>query len=40
MANSTVELKAVLANPALVEASWCILCVYRSGFEGFGAVVG
>jgi hypothetical protein len=40
MANNTVELMAVLANPAPVEASWCVLCAYRSGFEGFGAVVG
>jgi hypothetical protein len=40
MANSAMELTAVLANPAPVEVSWCALCVYRSGFEGFGAVVG
>jgi hypothetical protein len=40
MASSAVELTAVLANPAPVEASWCVLCSYRSGFEGVGAVVG
>jgi hypothetical protein len=40
MANSAVELTAVLANPAPVEASWCVLCLYRSGFEGCGVVVG
>jgi hypothetical protein len=40
MANSVVELTVVLANPALVEASWCVRCSYRSGFEGCGAVVG
>jgi hypothetical protein len=40
MANSAAELTAVLANPAPVEASWCVLCLYRSGFEGVGAVVG
>jgi hypothetical protein len=40
MANSAVELMAVLANPALVEESWCVLCLYRSGFEGCGVVVG
>jgi hypothetical protein len=40
MANSAAELMAVLANPASVEASWCILCSYRSGFEGGGVAVG
>jgi hypothetical protein len=40
MANSVAELTAVLANPAPVEASWCVLCSYRSDFEGCGAVVG
>jgi hypothetical protein len=40
MANSAVELMAVLANPAPVEESWCVLCLYRSGFEGCGVVVG
>jgi hypothetical protein len=39
MANSVVELTAVLANPAPIEASWCILCSYRSGFEGRRAAV-
>jgi hypothetical protein len=40
MANGAVELTAVLANPAPVEASWCVLCSHRSGFEGCGVVVG
>jgi hypothetical protein len=40
MANNAVELTAVLANPAPVEASRRILCPYRSGFEGGGVVVG
>jgi hypothetical protein len=40
MADSAAELTTVLANPAPVEASWCVLCSYRSGFEGVGAVVG
>jgi hypothetical protein len=40
MANSVAEPTAVLENPAPVEASWCVLCSYRSGFEGCGAVVG
>jgi hypothetical protein len=40
MANSAVELTAVLANPAPVEASWCALCLYWSGFEGVGVAVG
>jgi hypothetical protein len=39
MANSAAELTAVLANPAHVEASWCVLCSYRSGFEGCRAAV-
>jgi hypothetical protein len=34
MASSATELTAVLANPAPVEASWRVLCSYRSGFEG------
>jgi hypothetical protein len=34
-----MELTAVLANPAPVEASWRVLCSYRSGFEGGGVVV-
>jgi hypothetical protein len=40
MVNSATEPTAVLANPAPIEASWCVLCAYRSGFEGFGVVVG
>jgi hypothetical protein len=40
MASSAVELTAILANPAPVEASRCILCSYRSGFEGGGVAVG
>jgi hypothetical protein len=40
MASSAVELMAVLANPAPVEASWRVLCSYRSGFEGRRAAVG
>jgi hypothetical protein len=40
MANSAVELTAVLANPAPAEASWCVLCSYRSRFEGGGVAVG
>jgi hypothetical protein len=39
MANSTAELTAVLANPAPVEASWCVLCSRGSGFEGGGVAV-
>jgi hypothetical protein len=39
MANSAVELTAVLANLAPVMASWCVLCSSRSDFEGRGAVV-
>jgi hypothetical protein len=40
MASSATELTAVLANPALVKALWCILCLYRSSFEGGGVAVG
>jgi hypothetical protein len=40
MASSAMELTAVLADPAPVEASWCVLCLYGSGFEGGGVVVG
>jgi hypothetical protein len=40
MAGSAMELTTVLANPAPVEASWCVLCSYRSGFEGRSAAVG
>jgi hypothetical protein len=39
MANSAVELMAVLANLAPVAASWHVLCPNRSGFEGRGVVV-
>jgi hypothetical protein len=35
-----MELTAVLANPAPVEASWRVLCSYRSYFEGDSVVVG
>jgi hypothetical protein len=40
MASSAMEPTAVLPNPAPVEASWCVLCPYRSGFEGGGVAVG
>jgi hypothetical protein len=40
MASSAMELTAVLANRAPAEASWRVLCSYRSGFEGDGVVVG
>jgi hypothetical protein len=40
MANSVAELSAVLANPTPVEASWCVLCPYKSGFKGGGVAVG
>jgi hypothetical protein len=40
MASSAMELTTVLANPALVEAPWRVLCSYRSGFEGRRAAVG
>jgi hypothetical protein len=40
VASSATELTAVLANPAPVEASWRVLCSYRSSFEGGGVVVG
>jgi hypothetical protein len=39
MASSAVELTAVLANPALAEASWRVLCSHRSDFEGGGGLV-
>jgi hypothetical protein len=38
--SSATELTAVLANPGPVEASWHVLCSYKSGFEGGGIVVG
>jgi hypothetical protein len=40
MTSSAMELTAVLANPAPVEASWRVLCLHRSVFEGGGVVVG
>jgi hypothetical protein len=40
MASSAMELTAVLANLAPVEASWCVACSHRSGFEGGGVAVG
>jgi hypothetical protein len=40
MASSAAELTAVLANPAPIEALWCVLCSHKSGFEGGGVAVG
>jgi hypothetical protein len=40
MASSATELTAVLVNPPPAGASWCVLCSYRSNFEGGGVVVG
>jgi hypothetical protein len=40
MENSAAELTAVLANLAPVEASGCVLCLHRSGFEGGGVAIG
>jgi hypothetical protein len=40
MASSATELTAVLANIAPVEASWRVLCSYRSEFKGGCVVVG
>jgi hypothetical protein len=40
VASNATELTAVLPNPAPVEASWRILCSYRSSFDGGGVVVG
>jgi hypothetical protein len=40
MARSATELTTVLANLALVGASWQVLCPYRGGFEGGGVEVG
>jgi hypothetical protein len=40
MTSSGAELTAVLANPAPVEASWCVLCSYKSSYEGGGVAVG
>jgi hypothetical protein len=39
MASGAMELTTVLANPAPVEAMWCVLRSYRSGFEGGGVAV-
>jgi hypothetical protein len=39
MANSAVELTAVLANLAPVMASWRVMCLNRGDFEGGGVVV-
>jgi hypothetical protein len=39
MANSAVELMAVLANLAPVMASWRVMCLNRGDFEGGGVVV-
>jgi hypothetical protein len=39
MANSAVELTAVLANLAPVTASRRVLCLNRGDFEGGGVVV-
>jgi hypothetical protein len=40
MASSATELTAVLANPPPAGVSWCVLCSYKSGFEGVGVVIG
>jgi hypothetical protein len=40
MASSAAELMAILVDPAPVEASWGVLCSYRSSFEGDGVAVG
>jgi hypothetical protein len=39
VASSATKLTAIMANPAPVGASWSILCLYRSSFEGGGVVV-
>jgi hypothetical protein len=39
MAYSAVELTPVLANLALVTASWRVLCLNGGDFEGGGVVV-
>jgi hypothetical protein len=38
--SSATELTVVLVNLAQVEASWRVLCSYRSGFEGGGVAIG
>jgi hypothetical protein len=40
MASSAAELTTVLVNLAPVEASWRVLCSYRSNFEGSSVEVG
>jgi hypothetical protein len=40
VASSATELTVVLANPALVVASWRVLCSYSCSFKGGGVVVG
>jgi hypothetical protein len=40
VASCATELTVVLANPAPVGASWCVLYPYRSSFAGGGVVVG
>jgi hypothetical protein len=40
VASSAVELTTVLANLALVGASWRVLCPHRSDFQGSGVEVG
>jgi hypothetical protein len=40
MASSATELTTILANLAPVEASWRVLCLCRSDFEGSGVEVG
>jgi hypothetical protein len=40
MASIAMELTTVLENLAPVEALWCVLCSYRSDFEGGGVAVG
>jgi hypothetical protein len=40
MASSAAELTVVLADAAPVEASWCVLCSYKSSFEGGGGAIG
>jgi hypothetical protein len=39
-ASSATELTVVLVNPALVGASWRVLCLYRRGVEGGSVVEG
>jgi hypothetical protein len=35
MASNAVELTVVPANPAPVEASWCVLCLYKEQLRGW-----